>query len=247
MRYAITQSSTDNMNNIESLNHDAVISLDNSSHKFHTESCTFCVSELRQFLYDATGEPQDKWFGDGVPCKILSPNRSWRTGRVMFQVCFLADESEDNDPDLPQDKHKSGPVLFEHSMGLVTILDNTTVVSLRDWDDKYGDIHGTFLSSEIRESSRQNYRRDEAGYKWFLEGVPCSVLTPNQPWRKGVVTLQVGFIEDLVEEELVVIEPSEGNSDEITQDDSTDCLSPLDEIRYMTADSNFGFHTSNPL
>jgi hypothetical protein len=235
------------MNTIEPLNHDAVISLDNPSHKFHTESCTFCASELRQFLYDATSEPQDKWFDDGVPCKALSPNCSWRTGRVMFQVCFLANQPEDDDPDPLKDEPKSEPVLFEQGMGLVTILDNTTVVSLQDWDDKYGDIHGTFLSSEIRESSRQNYRRDEAGYKWFLEGVPCAVLTPNQPWRKGVVTLQVGFIEDVIEEELVVIEQSEASSDETNLDVPIEFLSPLDEIRHMTADSNLGFHTSTPL
>jgi KGK domain len=221
------------MNIIEPLNHDAVISLDNASHKFHSASCTFCASEMRQFLFNNTSEPQDKWFGDGVPCKALRPNCSWRTGRVMFQVCFRVHQLEDDDPDLLENEPKSKSTLFEHSMGLLTVLDNATVVSLQDWNDKYGDTHGTFLSSEIRESSRQSYRRDEAGYKWFSEGVPCAVLTPNQPWRKGVVTLQVGFIEDVIEEELIVVEQSEARSDETTVDVPIDSLSPLDEIRHM--------------
>lgn len=225
------------MNTIEPLNHDAVISLDNPEDKFHSASCTFRVSEIKQSLFSATNEPQDQWFTDGVLCKTLMPNRPWCQGKVMFQICFLEDDSEEDIPVLQEQESEAKCLWFDHSMGLVAILDNTAVVSLEDWNDKYGDIHGTFLSPELRAVVRNSYRPNYPGHKWFGAGVPAAILTPNNPWRKGIVTLQVGFIEGGVEEELAVTEEFEASSDEAELDTPMEVLSPLDEIRQMAAES----------
>ena len=38
--------------------------------------------------------------------------------------------------------------------------------------------------------------------QWYIEGLPCEVLSPNQSWRKGKVKISLEFIPDEVESPL---------------------------------------------
>jgi KGK domain len=229
------------MNTPEPLNHDAVIALDNWDDKFNSASATFRPIEMRTSLFHSIRSPQDKWFFSGVACEALLPNCSWRRGKAILQFCFIEDQPEDNEQESQEDETESTPSLFNHSMGSLEILSNTGVVSLDEQNDKFTTINRTCLLSQIGAIILRSYGPDELGYKWFVHGVPCSVLTPNNSWRKGMVRLQAGFIEDLVEEELVEeevveIEEAETTSDETGLDTTTEVLSPLDEIRQMAAE-----------
>jgi KGK domain len=229
------------MNTLEPLNPNAVISLDNPDDKFHSANCTFRASEIRYALYRFLSRPRDKWFSDGVTCEVLMPNHDWRTGKVTFQLCFVEDQPENKEPESQESETKSTPLLFKPSTGSIELLDKTGVVSLDEGNESFQYITRTCLLSQIEGTVLKTYEPNESGYKWLGEGVPCSVLSPNTSWRKGKVSLQACFIEDLVEEELVeeelaVTEESEASSDEAELDTTTEVLSPLDEIRQMAAD-----------
>ena len=84
--------------------------------------------------------------------------------------------------------------------------------------------HTTFISSYFLASfcnqckGIQFSSAPEWRYKWFISGMDCEVLKPNQNWQKGKVRIGLVFIPDVDEEE----EPSEE--------------SPLDEIRKIAKD-----------
>lgn len=231
------------MNTLEPLNHDAVIALNNWDDRFNSASATFRPIEMRKSLYHSARSPQDKWFFSGVACEALLPNCSWRTGKAILQFCFMEDKSEANEQESQENEAESTPSLFKHSLGSLEILSNTGVVSLDEQNDKFTTISRTCLLSQIGAIILRSYGPNELGYKWFVHGVPCSVLTPNSSWREGIVRLQAGFIEELVEEELVEEErvkkeETEASSSETGLDMTTEVLSPLDEIRQMSVKVN---------
>lgn len=56
---------------------------------------TYKVKEL----IDAIGNKIDhhkreRWCIEGVPCEVLSPNQSWRKGKVKISLEFIPDEVE---------------------------------------------------------------------------------------------------------------------------------------------------------
>jgi hypothetical protein len=61
------------------------------------EQTTFKVAELLQCMKDELpGHPTTKgpWFGQGMECEVLSPNKDWRKGKVRVCVVFIDDAPE---------------------------------------------------------------------------------------------------------------------------------------------------------
>ncbi len=232
------------MNTLEPLDYDVVVSLDNPDDKFCGPRHIFRTCEMRHSLsFFATDNVDAKWFRDGVACEILIPNYDWRAGKATFQLCFLEDLAEDKESNPHNFEVNTTPLPFRHSTGLIEIPDKETgVVSLDEANDSFTCISRTLLLSQVAKTVLKPYEPDQPGYKWIWEGVPCSVLSPNMPWRRGKVRLQACFVEDVVEEakeELVedkpvVNEEPEANSDATVPDPPTEFLSPLDEIRQMS-------------
>lgn len=229
------------MNPLEPLNEDAVVSLDNPDDKFHIPRCVFQACEMRYMLCVATRKVQinqDKWFCDGIACEVLIPHHAWRSGKATFQLCFVEDCAEDNKAESQQPETKNVPLLFKHSLGLMEIPDRqTAVISIDDTNDSFRCISRTCLLPQVAGTVLKTYEPDQLGYRWFGEGVPCSVLSPKNSWRRGKVSLQICFVKDVIEEvaeELVEEEAVETKEAEAGSDTSPETLSPLDEIRQMS-------------
>lgn len=76
------------LNEVVTLQADCQLLLDQS---------TFKVTELLQPMRDdLSGEDavKEKWFGPGMECEVLSPNKGWRKGKVRICVAFLDDEHQ---------------------------------------------------------------------------------------------------------------------------------------------------------
>ena len=61
------------------------------------EQTTFKVAELLQRMEDElSGYPHIKepWFGQGLECEVLSPNKGWRKGKVRVCIAFIDDAPE---------------------------------------------------------------------------------------------------------------------------------------------------------
>lgn len=46
---------------------------------------------------------KEKWIDEGVPCKILSPNQNWQTGKIKISLQFIPDETESVLDDIRQE------------------------------------------------------------------------------------------------------------------------------------------------
>lgn len=92
------------------LNKNDVISVDINNNEEETENSlmghhTFKVDEfLAELLNETSYKLGEKWFIDGVKCKILSPNKSWRKGKIKISLEFISDE-----PESPLDEIRNHP------------------------------------------------------------------------------------------------------------------------------------------
>ena len=46
---------------------------------------------------------KEKWIDEGVPCKILSPNQNWQTGKIKICLQFIPDKVESVLDDIRQE------------------------------------------------------------------------------------------------------------------------------------------------
>ncbi|MEB3192852.1 MAG: KGK domain-containing protein [Snowella sp.] len=79
----------------EFLNSGDVISME-ASKKILVNHTTFTVGELLQFMVKnwIGGELGKQWFVEGAECKILSPKKGWRNGKIKVSLEFISDEAE---------------------------------------------------------------------------------------------------------------------------------------------------------
>lgn len=57
---------------------------------------TFLVEDLKYKLKQnlvSREEEANKWMGEGVNCKILSPQSHWKKGKIRIRLEFIPDES----------------------------------------------------------------------------------------------------------------------------------------------------------
>lgn len=47
---------------------------------------------------------KEKWIDEGVPCKMLSPNQTWQTGKIKICLQFIPDRTESVLDDIRQEK-----------------------------------------------------------------------------------------------------------------------------------------------
>ena len=76
--------------------------------------------------------------------------------------------------------------------------------------------HVTFKLKELQDKIILLFPYREQIKVLFESGVPCEILAPNQPWKKGRLLIKI---------ELILDEPEE------SIDSKTQVQSPLDEIR----------------
>lgn len=221
------------MNPIELLNKDSVILLEDGD---GTQSCIFRLDGTRQVLFKSPRELLNQWFGEGVPCEVLVPNRLWRKGHVKFYLYFEMEQPDQNAQASQEDSTKSFSSPLNRSPGLMEIPASTTVLSLHNSYDALEYLGMTFTVSQV-EGRFLSLAYDlingksPKGERFFGE-VHCSLLAPYGPWCKGTARVQIGFIESLLESEAIVeITETKNTPGEIALDDSLAPFSPLDEIR----------------
>lgn len=80
------------------------------------------------------------------------------------------------------------------------LLSSDAVITVQDPKDLFLVEQSTFRVAEFVDSVREYYNADEAELKWWVDGVECEMLQPNQPWRKGKIKLVIAFIPDQPEQ-----------------------------------------------
>ena len=69
----------------------------------HTFLSDELIGKLSQSVHGINGKLLKKWCFDGVSCKLLTPKRGWRKGKIKISLEFIPDESEMSEPESPLD------------------------------------------------------------------------------------------------------------------------------------------------
>ena len=83
---------------------DEVISISDKNDNVLIAHHTYQASEfLNRLGKHIDRDKQEKWIEKGVPCKMLSPNQNWHTGRIKICLQFIPDSSESILDDIRQE------------------------------------------------------------------------------------------------------------------------------------------------
>ena len=77
------------------IRNDEVITITDKHDNVLINHHTYQASEfLNRLGHHIDRHKKDKWIDEGVPCKVLSPNQNWQTGKIKICLQFIPDESE---------------------------------------------------------------------------------------------------------------------------------------------------------
>ncbi len=77
------------------LDGDEVINLEDEKDKSLMPHSTFTASEfLDKIQLTYRNKQLEKWFFEGVDCKLLRPNSGWKKGKVRVFIAFSSDSDE---------------------------------------------------------------------------------------------------------------------------------------------------------
>ena len=86
------------------INSDEVISIDNKEDNVLLGHHTYKAEEfLNRLGKHIDRHKKEKWIDEGVPCKMLSPNQNWQSGKIKICLQFTPEQPESVLDDIRQE------------------------------------------------------------------------------------------------------------------------------------------------